>query len=161
MTALKEMWAQHRRRTIQTQLVGPVGSRDLIRHCRFEPKRQVREVGSSPRTFHPKLSQEERSMDASGDLIENIVAAEHSQLDAAVVPRTIENHGVIGDLATIALVATDGAIDVLCWPDFDSPTIFAALLDPERGGMFQLAPELADARVTQQYLPDTKVLLTR
>ncbi|MDV4182378.1 trehalase-like domain-containing protein [Rhizobium brockwellii] len=49
----------------------------------------------------------------------------------------------------------------MCWPDFDSPTIFAALLEPERGGMFQLAPELADARVTQQYLPDTKVLLTR
>ncbi|MBB4440162.1 MULTISPECIES: glycoside hydrolase family 15 protein [Rhizobium] len=100
-------------------------------------------------------------MDANSGLIENKVAADHSQEDAVVIPRAIENHGVIGDLATIALVATDGTIDFLCWPDFDSPTIFAALLDPQRGGKFQIAPELADARVTQQYLPDTNVLLTR
>lgn len=77
------------------------------------------------------------------------------------IPRAIENHAAIGDLATIALVATDGAMDFLCWPNFDSPTIFAALLDPDRGGVFELAPNLADARVTQQYLPDTNVLLTR
>nr|WP_245496056.1 glycoside hydrolase family 15 protein [Rhizobium ruizarguesonis] len=100
-------------------------------------------------------------MDANTGLIGDKVAAERSQEEAAVVPRAIENHGVIGDLATIALVATDGTLDFLCWPDFDSPTIFAALLDPERGGMFQIAPELSDARVTQQYLPDTNVLLTR
>ncbi len=100
-------------------------------------------------------------MNASSGLIGNKVAAERSQQHAAVVPRAIENHGVIGDLATIALVASDGTIDFLCWPDFDSPTIFAALLDSERGGMFQIAPELAKPRVTQQYLPDTNVLLTR
>ncbi|MGZ2409818.1 glycoside hydrolase family 15 protein [Rhizobium ruizarguesonis] len=100
-------------------------------------------------------------MDANTGLIRDKVAAERSQEEAAVVPRAIENHGVIGDLATIALAATDGTLDFLCWPDFDSPTIFAALLDPERGGMFQIAPELSDARVTQQYLPDTNVLLTR
>ncbi|MGO7418433.1 trehalase-like domain-containing protein, partial [Rhizobium ruizarguesonis] len=49
----------------------------------------------------------------------------------------------------------------MCWPDFDSPTIFSALIDPESGGMFQIAPELSDASVTQQYIPDTNVLLTR
>ena len=61
----------------------------------------------------------------------------------------------------MALVATDGTIDFLCWPDFDSPSIFAALLDPDKGGHFTLAPQMADARVVQTYLPDTNVLLTQ
>jgi GH15 family glucan-1,4-alpha-glucosidase len=73
----------------------------------------------------------------------------------------VENHGVIGDMATVALVAKDGAIDFMCFPRFDSPTIFAALLDPERGGRFQLAPEADDARQVQLYLPDSAILLTR
>ncbi|MGO7785804.1 trehalase-like domain-containing protein, partial [Rhizobium ruizarguesonis] len=71
-------------------------------------------------------------IDANTGLIMDKVAAERSQEEAAVVPRAIENHVVIGDLATIALVATDGTLDFLCWPYFDSPIIFAALLDPER-----------------------------
>lgn len=75
--------------------------------------------------------------------------------------RTIEDHGAIGNLDTIALVARDGAIDFLCWPHLDSPTIFAALLDPERGGAFEIAPRLDRARTLQMYLPDTKVLMTR
>ena len=73
----------------------------------------------------------------------------------------IENHGVIGDLRTVALVALDGAIDFLCWPRFDSPSVFASILDDERGGRFELAPELNGARRRQLYLPDTNVLLTR
>ena len=73
----------------------------------------------------------------------------------------IENHGVIGDLRTVALVALDGGIDFLCWPRFDSPSVFAALLDDERGGRFELSPELEGARCRQLYLPDTNVLLTR
>ena len=73
----------------------------------------------------------------------------------------IENHGVIGDLRTAALVALDGAIDFLCWPRFDSPSVFASLLDDERGGRFELGPELEGARCKQLYLPDTNVLLTR
>jgi GH15 family glucan-1,4-alpha-glucosidase len=73
----------------------------------------------------------------------------------------IENHGIIGDLRTVALVALDGAIDFLCWPRFDSPSVFASILDDERGGRFELAPELNDARRRQLYLPDTNVLLTR
>lgn len=81
--------------------------------------------------------------------------------DDRSIPRLVGDHGVIGDLATIALVAKDGAVDFLCWPNFDSPSIFAALLDPERGGVFELYPDIPDARVTQQYLPDTNVLLTR
>jgi len=73
----------------------------------------------------------------------------------------IENYGVIGNMQSIALVGTDGAIDFLCYPEFDSPTIFAALLDPEKGGRFEIRPELANMRVRQLYLPDTNILLTR
>jgi len=73
----------------------------------------------------------------------------------------IEEHGVIGDLHTVALVGMDGTIDFMCVPRFDSPTVFAALLDRERGGSFSLAPVLDNPRHTQMYLPDTNVLLTR
>ena len=73
----------------------------------------------------------------------------------------IENHGVIGNLATVALVGMCGSIDFLCWPRFDSPSVFAALLDAERGGRFQIAPLLDGVRQRQLYLPDTNVLLTR
>ena len=52
-------------------------------------------------------------------------------------------------------------MDFLCWPRFDSPTIFAALLDPERGGCFELAPVLESARNIQSYLPDSNVVITR
>jgi GH15 family glucan-1,4-alpha-glucosidase len=73
----------------------------------------------------------------------------------------IENYGVIGDLHTVALVGMDGSIDFMSFPSFDSPTIFAALLDERRGGLFQLAPVLADANRKQLYLPDSNILLTR
>jgi GH15 family glucan-1,4-alpha-glucosidase len=73
----------------------------------------------------------------------------------------IENCGVIGNMRSIALVGMDGSIDFLCYPDFDSPTVFAALLDDDRGGCFQIHPRLADTRVRQLYLPDTNILLTR
>jgi GH15 family glucan-1,4-alpha-glucosidase len=75
--------------------------------------------------------------------------------------RAIGDHGIIGNLDTAALVALDGTIDFLCWPHLDSPTIFAALLDPEKGGEFILAPMLGATRTIQIYLPDTNVLLTR
>jgi GH15 family glucan-1,4-alpha-glucosidase len=73
----------------------------------------------------------------------------------------IENHGIVGNLQTAALIGLDGAIDFLCWPRFDSPSIFASLLDDERGGSFELIPMLDGARHRQLYLPDTNVLLTR
>jgi GH15 family glucan-1,4-alpha-glucosidase len=65
----------------------------------------------------------------------------------------IENHGVIGDLRTVALVGMDGSIDFMCFPDFDSPTIFASLLDDQKGGHFQIAPVLDRVRHKQLYLP--------
>ncbi|MDR7049230.1 GH15 family glucan-1,4-alpha-glucosidase [Duganella sp. 3397] len=75
--------------------------------------------------------------------------------------RDIADHGVIGNLATIALVACDGAIDYMCWPNLDSPSIFAGILDADQGGVFELAPDIAEPRVVQMYIPDTNVLLTR
>jgi len=73
----------------------------------------------------------------------------------------IENYGVIGNMQSIALVGMNGSIDFLCYPDFDSPTIFAALLDDKKGGRFAIRPQLANVRVRQLYLPDTNILLTR
>lgn len=73
----------------------------------------------------------------------------------------IEDHGVIGDLHTVALVGMDGTIDFLSFPQFDSPTVFASLLDAERGGHFRIWPCLDDRVRKQLYLPDTNILLTR
>jgi len=73
----------------------------------------------------------------------------------------IENYGVIGNMQSIALVGMNGSIDFLCYPDFDSPTIFAALLDDQKGGRFAIQPQLSNLRVRQLYLPETNILLTR
>src|SRR5579862_6004988 len=73
----------------------------------------------------------------------------------------IENYGVIGNMQSIALVGMNGSIDFMCYPDFDSPTVFAALLDHKKGGCFQIEPQLTGMKVRQLYLPDTNILLTR
>ncbi len=73
----------------------------------------------------------------------------------------IENYGVIGNMQSIGLVGMNGSIDFLSYPNFDSPTIFAALLDDQKGGRFEIRPQLSNARVRQMYLPDTNILVTR
>jgi len=73
----------------------------------------------------------------------------------------IDDHGLIGDLQTAALVSTDGTIDWFCAPRFDSPSIFAALLDLKAGGHFRVAPEGAKYVTKQLYLPGTPILITR
>jgi GH15 family glucan-1,4-alpha-glucosidase len=73
----------------------------------------------------------------------------------------IENYGVIGNMQSVALVGMTGSIDFLCYPDFDSPTVFCALLDDEKGGRFAIRPQLSNMRVRQLYLPETNILLTR
>lgn len=73
----------------------------------------------------------------------------------------IDAHGIIGDLRSAALINDKGSVDFFCWPEFDSPSIFCSLLDTPDAGIFQLAPDLPDARREQIYLPDTNVLLTR
>lgn len=75
--------------------------------------------------------------------------------------KPIADYGVIGDLETIALVGMDGSIDFMCFPRFDSPTIFAALLDYRRGGSFKLAPLMRNEGRKQLYMPDSNVLITR
>src|SRR5690349_10088247 len=73
----------------------------------------------------------------------------------------IENYGIIGDLKTVALVGLNGSIDFMCFPNFDSPSLFACLLDKEKGGYFSIAPVFKEMKTKQLYLPDTNVLLTR
>lgn len=73
----------------------------------------------------------------------------------------IADHGLIGDMQTSALVSTEGTVDWFCVPRFDSPSVFACLLDDERGGRFSLAPTHAATTVKQMYLPDTAILITR
>jgi GH15 family glucan-1,4-alpha-glucosidase len=73
----------------------------------------------------------------------------------------IENYGLIGNLRTAALVGMDGSIDWLCLPHFDSPSVFAALLDDHKGGRFRIAPVGVDFRRKQFYWPDTAILVTR
>ena len=73
----------------------------------------------------------------------------------------IADHGLIGDLQTAALVTTDGSIDWFCFPRFDSPSVFASLLDQRTGGRFRIRPTAEVFSSKQMYLPDTAILITR
>ncbi len=73
----------------------------------------------------------------------------------------ISEHGLIGDLQTAALVATDGTIDWFCCPRFDSPSVFASLLDADKGGYFRITPDARECVTKQLYFPDTAMLITR
>src|SRR5947209_20264789 len=73
----------------------------------------------------------------------------------------IEEHGFIGDMHTAALVGVNGTIDWFCFPHFDSPSVFASILDAEKGGHFSIAPIEGGSRTKQLYHPDTNVLITR
>jgi len=78
-----------------------------------------------------------------------------------VAYQPIQSHGVIGNMRTAALVGMDGSIDWLCLPHFDSPSVFAAILDDARGGQFRIAPAETGVGVKQFYWPETNVLITR
>ena len=73
----------------------------------------------------------------------------------------IENYGIIGDLRTVALVGLNGSIDFMCFPDFDSPTVFGAMLDYKKGGKFEAETLQENVKNKQMYIPSTNVLLTR
>lgn len=72
----------------------------------------------------------------------------------------IENYAIIGNMRTVALCGTDGAIDFCCYPKFDSPSIFCRLLDKDKGGHFSIAPKTHTSN-KQQYLPNGNILTTR
>src|SRR5260370_42519110 len=74
----------------------------------------------------------------------------------------IENHGIVGNMHSAALVSVDGSVDWLCLPRFDSPSVFGAILDAERGGRFRSAPAAAgQVRPKQYYWPETNGRATR
>ena len=73
----------------------------------------------------------------------------------------IAEHGLIGDLHSVALIGTDGTIDWWCPDRFDAPSVFASILDHEKGGRFRLRPAGTDWHSRQLYFPDTNVLVTR
>jgi len=73
----------------------------------------------------------------------------------------IENYAIIGNMRSAALVGKDGSIDWFCFPHFDSPSLFASILDDKKGGYFRISPVIADSKSKQYYWPDTNVLITR
>jgi GH15 family glucan-1,4-alpha-glucosidase len=81
--------------------------------------------------------------------------------ERALADEPIEQYGVIGNMRTVALVSRRGSIDWLCFPHFDSPSVFAALLDDEKGGRFCICPMNERVTFKQLYWPDTNVLVTR
>lgn len=87
-------------------------------------------------------------------------AVERTDPEGKLAYKPIEDYGIIGDLHTVALVGIDGSIDWCCLPNFDSPSVFAALLDDDKGGRFKISV-VGEPRFKQLYLPETNVLITR
>src|SRR5450755_3374491 len=73
----------------------------------------------------------------------------------------IENYGIIGNMRTVALVGMNGSIDWYCYPHFDSPSVFGAIVDDKKGGRFQISADSDGMRHKQFYWPSTNVLVTR
>src|SRR5437762_91143 len=72
----------------------------------------------------------------------------------------IQDYAIIGNGRSAALISRQGSLDWLCWPRFDSPSLFAALLDEEKGGRFSIAPTSYN-KVTRNYIEGTPILETR
>lgn len=73
----------------------------------------------------------------------------------------IEDYGVVGNMRTVALVGMNGSIDWFCYPNFDSPSVFASILDDKKGGYFKISPISEEVHTKQLYWPETNVLITR
>jgi GH15 family glucan-1,4-alpha-glucosidase len=80
---------------------------------------------------------------------------------SAMSYQPIENYGVIGNMRTVALVGMNGSIDWWCYPDFDSPSVFGAILDSQKGGSFQISVRADGVARKQIYWPGTNILVTR
>ncbi len=81
------------------------------------------------------------------------------ELESDYLP--IAEHGLVGDLHTVALIGTNGTIDWYCCPAFDAPSVFGSILDKDKGGFYALRPLAEDWDAKQLYFPDTNVLITR
>jgi GH15 family glucan-1,4-alpha-glucosidase len=75
--------------------------------------------------------------------------------------QSIQDHGIVGNLNTAALISNRGTIDWLCLPNFDSPSVFAAMLDENKGGHFTISSRTNGVTYKQFYWPDTNILVTR
>ncbi len=89
-----------------------------------------------------------------------LIQSGNRSADAASHAAAIEDYALIGDCHTAALVSKTGSIDWLCWPRFDSPACFAALLGSPANGRWRIAPTDSQATVTRRYLPGTMILET-
>ncbi|MDZ7721487.1 MAG: glycoside hydrolase family 15 protein [candidate division KSB1 bacterium] len=75
--------------------------------------------------------------------------------------QNIEDYGIVGDMETVALVGINGSIDWFCYPRFDSPSVFGAILDDKKGGRYSISPDGKSLKQKQFYWPETNVLITR
>lgn len=73
----------------------------------------------------------------------------------------IEDYGIIGNLRTAALIGKNGSMDWFCFPRFDSPSVFGAILDSQKGGCFRISSAPDKVTHKQLYWPDTNILVTR
>ncbi|HEY6084023.1 MAG TPA: glycoside hydrolase family 15 protein [Nitrospira sp.] len=90
-----------------------------------------------------------------------LLAHAWNQIYTTMAYQPIEHYGIIGNMRTAALVGMNGSIDWMCIPHFDSPSVFAAILDDQKGGRFAISPEHDGIRTKQFYWPETNVLVTR
>ena len=104
---------------------------------------------------HGPRSSEHPASDHDGSTTERTARPSDTSRAAA-----IEDYALIGDCRTAALVSKSGSIDWLCWPRFDSPACFAALLGSPRNGRWRIAPAETPSRVTRRYWPGTMILET-
>ena len=111
---------------------------------------------------YTKANSEEDMMDPRKKRLASVGGQGPTDRRTATGYMPIEDYGLIGNLRTCAMVATDGGLDYMCWPNFDSPSIFCRILDKDKGGHFTISPKDDDLCTTkQQYLPGCNVLQTR
>src|SRR5207302_2464828 len=105
----------------------------------------------------PAAPQDQPGVRHNSGLVARVASEPVAQPD---LPLAIEDYALIGDCTTAALVGRNGSIDWLCWPRFDSPACFAALLGTSEHGRWRIAPVDPAARVSRAYRDDTMVLET-
>jgi GH15 family glucan-1,4-alpha-glucosidase len=116
---------------------------------------------SGTEIYRHQSKEEDKMQNPKGKRYEESATTQSSRRSAnGYMP--IEDYGLIGNMRTCAMVATDGGLDYMCWPYFDSPSVFCRILDKEKGGHFTISPISNDLCTTKQhYLPASNILQTR